>query len=116
MTKICRHFKALNRKNLILYKRTPSCAIFEILLPAALMCIMVWLRTMVHVKHTDLTSLAKYRHPVFPGLSYPSEKKSWQWDPVTTTAFEQSFMTFMNYHPRSPIPTPGQEALSSESH
>lgn len=106
MTKFCRHFKALNRKNLILWRRTPTCAVFEILLPAALMCLMVWLRTKVQVKHTDLTALEKYKHPVFPGLTY-SDRKSWTWDPDAVTDFEQSFMNFVDYHPVPPV-HPGQ--------
>ena len=107
MAKLCRHFKALNRKNLIVYRRTPLCAIFEIALPCALMCLMVWLRTMVRIKHTDLSSLEKYKHPVFPGLTY-SEHSSWQWDPDAVTALEREFMAFVDYAPRPPSP-PGSD-------
>ena len=114
MAKVCRHFKALNRKNLIVYRRTPICAIFELALPCALMCLMVWLRTMVHIKHTDLTSLEKYKHPVFPGLKYADSKRTglgWTWDPDAVTDFEQSFMDFLDYHPVPPI-HPGAESDS----
>ena len=108
MAKLCRHFKALNRKNFIVYRRTPICALFEIILPVGLMCLMVWLRTLVHIKETDKTSLEKYKHPVFPGLKYEKSGRigteQWSWDPDAVSDDEQSFMTFVDYHPRPPSP------------
>ena len=108
MAKLCRHFKALNRKNLIVYRRTPICAIFELVLPCGLMCLMVWLRSMVRIKHTDLTSLEKYKHPLFPALAY-SERTSWNWDPPAVTELEKEFMAFVDYAPRPPISPGGRE-------
>lgn len=109
MANICRHFKALNRKNQIVYRRTPACALFELVLPCALMGIMVWLRSMVEIKHTDLEALEKYKHPLFPGLKY-SDRFGWQWDPDTVTNFEQTFMNFVDYHPTPPIHPGGPHA------
>mmetsp|Transcript_12838 Transcript_12838/g.16471 ORF Transcript_12838/g.16471 Transcript_12838/m.16471 type:complete len:91 (+) Transcript_12838:117-389(+) len=65
-----RHFKALNRKNAIVWKRSPLCTIFQILFPVALMAFMCWARSEVRIKHTDLVSLGKYKHPVFPALRF----------------------------------------------
>ena len=112
MAKLCRHFKALNRKNLIVYRRTPICAIFELVLPCGLMCLMVWLRTLVRIKHVDLSSLERYKHPVFPALDY-SSFTGWKWDPDAVTDIEQSFMNFVDYAPRPPI-DPFSSALYEE--
>ena len=70
MGKFCRHFKAMSRKNWIIHFRSPICAVFELLLPVALMSIIWIIRTKVPLKKTDLSSLEKYKHPVFPGLRY----------------------------------------------
>lgn len=103
MGKCCRHFKALSRKNLMVHSRTPVCALFELVLPVALMCIIWVIRMKVPIQKTDLTALEKYKHPVFPGLAY-TEKTSWKWDPDAVTDLELDFMGYMNYAPTPPIP------------
>ena len=83
----CRHFKALCRKNAIIWKRSFICTIFQLLLPCLLMVFLVWARSMVAIKHTNLRELGKYKHPVFPGLNYELNRKelSWQWEPDFVT-------------------------------
>jgi len=110
-SRCCRHFKALSRKNLMIWRRSPLCAVFELLLPCALISIIVWLRTKVEIKHTDLQSLEKYKHPVFPGLHY-KERTSWEWDPDWINETEQSFMRYVSYAPRVPI-KPGKNGKSN---
>jgi len=78
MAKICRHFKALSRKNAIIWRRNYICSIFELILPGLLMGIIVWLRTKVIIKQTDLLALEKYKHPLYPAMRY--EKDAWIWD------------------------------------
>ena len=47
MTKCFRHFKALMRKNLILWWRTPGCSAFEIIAPILLMAALWAIRLQV---------------------------------------------------------------------
>lgn len=95
----------------MIWRRSPLCAVFELLLPCALISIIVWLRTKVEIKHTDLQSLEKYKHPVFPGLHY-KERTSWEWDPDWINETEQSFMRYVSYAPRVPI-KPGKNGKSN---
>ena len=85
-----RHFKALGRKNFIVYKRSPLCAVLELLIPIGVMAFMCWIRSIVPIKKTDLVTLQKYKHPLFPALHY--ERDAWKWDPDWISAFEQDFM------------------------
>lgn len=101
--KFCRHFTALSRKNLMVHSRNPVCAIFELVLPVVLMCLIWIIRSKVPIQKTDLSSLEKYKHPVFPGLAY-SERTSWKWDPDTVSALELDFMGYMDYAPTPPTP------------
>ena len=52
-TNCCRHFKALSKKNAILWIRRPGCATFEIIAPILLMCLLWKIRTLVPVTSTD---------------------------------------------------------------
>ena len=99
-SKCCRHFNALNKKNYIIWYRSPICSVFEVLLPIALMGLIWWIRTKVEIKQTDLSSLEKYKHPVYPGLRY--ERNDWKWDPTWTNDYQQAFMEYVGYHPRPP--------------
>ena len=51
--KCFRHFKALMRKNFILWWRTPGCSIFEILAPVILMVILDIIRRQIPTTNTD---------------------------------------------------------------
>ena len=70
------------------------------------MCIIVWLRTKVTIKQTDLAGLEKYKHPTFPGLAY--EKNTWKWDPDYVNSMTAPFMEYAGYTPSPPI-HPGQD-------
>jgi len=63
---------------------------------------MLWMRSKVAVKKTDLTSLEKYKHPLFPGMRYAGS--AWKWDTTWASDFEQSFMNFVGYAPVRPKP------------
>ncbi len=101
-SRTCRHFRALSRKNLIIWRRSLVCSIFELVLPCALISIIVWLRTKVEIKHTDLTSLEKYKHPIFPALHY-LEDEGWTFDQFWIDDTIQSFMNYLGYAPRIPF-------------
>ena len=87
----------------MVHSRNPVCAIFELVLPVVLMCLIWIIRSKVPIQKTDLSSLEKYKHPVFPGLAY-SERTSWKWDPDTVSALELDFMGYMDYAPTPPTP------------
>lgn len=54
-----RQWKALMKKNYINWKRQAGCSFFEICCPAAVMLIMVILRSLVDVETVNLEDLAK---------------------------------------------------------
>jgi len=111
MSKICRHFKALSRKNAILWRRNLTCGVFELILPAALMCLIVWMRTKVNIKHVDLAGLEKYKHPIYPAMKY--EKAAWVWDLDWLTESLAPFMEFAGYIPVRPIKPNGDIDVSA---
>jgi len=53
MPKCGRHFKALMRKNLLIYTRSYGCSLFEILAPIVLMIGLTVMRMQVPVVQTD---------------------------------------------------------------
>ena len=110
-SKCMRHFKALTRKNLILYIRSPLCSIVEILIPIVLMALLTWFRIKVPLQKTDLESLQKYKHPSFPVLRY--QRNSWKWDPEWATAYQTDFMAYNNYAPTFPPTRPGTESMQA---
>ena len=61
-----RHYKALMKKNLINWKRTPCGSIFEILLPILLMCILVYARIEIIPEELDNYSIYSLRHALYP--------------------------------------------------
>lgn len=106
MSKICRHFKALHRKNFILWKRSLVCGAFEFILPCALMAILVWIRTMINIKQTDLKGLEKYKHPGFPALTY--DRLGWEWDTQGVNDEVATFMEYTGYMPDFPFTVTGE--------
>jgi len=63
-----RHFKALMRKNFILWYRTPGCSIFEILAPIILMVILTVIRTKIKTTSVDQEGILNKKYVVFPGV------------------------------------------------
>ena len=70
MGKFWRHLAALTKKNSILWRRTPCCACFEILIPALLMAFLVVLRHFIPAAPVDSEAMLKNNMPVFPGVTY----------------------------------------------
>lgn len=73
MTKCWRHFKALSKKNAIVWYRTPFCALTEVLTPALLMLILCVLRINVPSVPTDAEGMLAKKGPVMPGVGYDPE-------------------------------------------
>ena len=59
MAKCFRHFKALMRKNAILWWRTPGCSAFEIIAPIILMAALWIIRLQVPTTEVDQVSMLK---------------------------------------------------------
>ena len=114
-----RHFTALCRKNWIIWKRNFVCTIFQMVVPVVLMLVLIYARSVVKIKHTDLVALEKYRHPAFPALVYKKathgDSYSYEMDAHATNDAVQDFMMWANYHPKSPLPTPWPNSNENES-
>ena len=63
-----RHFKALMRKNFILWFRTPGCSIFEILAPVILMVALTLIRMQIPTASVDQEGMFKKKYIVYPGV------------------------------------------------
>ena len=67
--KCFRHFRALMRKNFIIYYRTPGCSLFELLAPIILFIGLNIIRNLVPVTPTDPAGMGKKKLPIWPGLA-----------------------------------------------
>ena len=66
-----RQFGALTRKNYINWKRQPGCSFLEICCPAAIMFLMVWIRSVIDpVTSTDQVPLNMYQSAQFIPFKY----------------------------------------------
>jgi hypothetical protein len=75
-----RHFKALNKKNWINWRRTLAGSITEIACPIALILILMFLRIQIKKEIIDNVNLEKMRHGLYPVSSFdPSKKKGSQY-------------------------------------
>jgi hypothetical protein len=54
-----RHLKALMHKNAINWRRTWKGSIFELLCPALLMLLLVWIRTLITIEISEPTDVYK---------------------------------------------------------
>ena len=64
----CRHFKALMRKNFILWYRSPGCSTFEILAPVFMMIALTLIRLQVPTTPVDQEGMFKKKYFVYPGV------------------------------------------------
>lgn len=109
------HIKALTRKNFINWKRSPVCSSVEIICPVLLMIVLVYIRTLVPIKHLDIGGLDQYKHPTFPALIYTGNpKKLWIEDFKETNNQVSAFFNYDNYTAQA-IPNQTSENLSLES-
>ena len=80
MRKCFRHFKALMRKNLILWVRSWGCSTFEIIAPVILMTALAIIRSKVPVTPVDEAGLLGKTGPSMIGVG---PKGMYQWDTTT---------------------------------
>jgi len=67
-----RHFEALMKKNFITWKRNIACSCFEVICPAMLMFILVWLRTTIDPTPTASASLMDFQTPFYSPMDINS--------------------------------------------
>jgi hypothetical protein len=77
MGAFARHFKALNKKNWINWKRTMAGSIAELICPIALLLILVVLRREIQRETIDNIDLMKMRHGLYPATKYDPLKKKY---------------------------------------
>ena len=65
--KCFRHFKALMRKNFILWYRMPACSAFELLAPIIMMIALTIIRMQIPVLSTDQAGMFKKKWVVYLG-------------------------------------------------
>ena len=70
MAKFCRHLKALLKKNLILWYRNPICAVFEIMMPLALMIGLAAIRSGVATTDTDAKAMLAKKQVSMQGAGF----------------------------------------------
>ena len=68
MTYCFRHFRALMRKNFILWWRTPGCSLFEILAPILLMAVLWVIRVQVPTTSVDKDGQFSKKFMTYTGL------------------------------------------------
>jgi hypothetical protein len=94
-----RHFKALMRKNMINWKRTPIGTTLEVLLPVLLMVALAIARGRVQPQTIDDLNLQSLRHPLYP-IASPLSNGSWLIDSFNGSKADfnmQGFMKYANY-------------------
>ena len=99
MTNCFRHFKALLKKNALLWVRTPACSAFEILAPVIMMIALWVIRLQVPTTSVDSEGMLGKNLPSWPGVG---KKVGGTWD--TSTASNNwvdskviPFANFTNY-------------------
>ena len=95
MTKCCRHFKALMRKNFIVWFRTPACSFFEIAAPVVLMAALWIIRVQVPTVSVDKDGVLARKYPVYLGAT--PVQGGWTYNNDPLSAIMQDFMTYSNY-------------------
>ena len=64
-----RHFKALMRKNFILWWRTPICSTFELLVPIVMMSVLWIIRLQVPSTSVNQEGLYSKKYPAYRALT-----------------------------------------------
>lgn len=59
------HFKALMRKNWIVWKRNPTSSFIQLITPALLMLFLVWFRTKFIPVTITGQGIEKLKHPIY---------------------------------------------------
>jgi ATP-binding cassette subfamily A (ABC1) protein 3 len=76
MGKCFRHFKALTRKNWLLWKRNWGCSGFELLAPCILMIGLTIIRMQIPTTHVDQAGMLEKKFPAYIGVA-PTGMNTW---------------------------------------
>ena len=76
MTNCFRHFRALFKKNGLLWIRTPCCSAFEILAPMVMMIVLWIIRLQVPTTSVDVEGMLSKNLDVMPGVG-KSDNGKW---------------------------------------
>ena len=85
MRKCFRHFKALMRKNLMVWVRSWGCSTFEIIAPIILMVALCVFRTKVPVTPVDQVGMLGKKAPSMIGIGPTG---MYQWDKTTDSSYK----------------------------
>ena len=80
MANCCRHFKALMRKNFMLWWRTPICSTFELLVPIVMMTILWVIRLQVPSTSVDQDGLYSKKYTTYRGFDNVDGAYNIHWD------------------------------------
>ena len=116
MGKCFRHFKALMRKNWIVWYRNPGCASFEILAPLVLMVVLWIIRLQVPVTATDKNGILNKKFPVYLGAR-PVEGKGryghFDYDNSWNSDILRPMIEYANYSNRR-VPDPSDFNIGND--
>ena len=96
MPSCIRHFKALMRKNFILWWRTPGCSLFEILAPILLMAVLWAIRVQVPTTDVNKEGMFSKKYLTYPGLTYMYNDTDWSLKNVVLDRKLQPFTGWAN--------------------
>jgi ATP-binding cassette, subfamily A (ABC1), member 3 len=97
MSHSARQFRALTKKNFLLHFRQPGCAIAQLLCPALVMLLLVWIRTKITTSPAKYSNLDVFKTPFFPTFEYLGANR---WDTknlLTPYSRQQAFLAYDNY-------------------
>ena len=112
-----RHFRALSKKNAIVWYRTPTCACIEILTPAALMALLCILRVYIPTTDTDAKGMLSHNLPVYPGTVY--YEGAWQPDSHEDDFYDvpnRALVAWSNYKGDTHHDTPWEYTMSYDKY
>jgi len=95
MKNCLRHFKALMRKNFLLWWRTPICSTFELLVPIVMMSVLWIIRVQVPSTSVDQEGLTSKKYTTF--RAFTNVDDAYQVDWVPQEPLLQPMFTFANY-------------------
>ena len=92
-----RHLKALMRKNRINWVRTWKGSIFELICPALLMLLLVWVRTLIKIEISDPSDVFIQQQPLYPLVALDATSGKWAINPASIAAQSKNLETFFTY-------------------
>jgi len=92
-----RHLKALMQKNAINWRRTWKGSIFELVCPALLCLLIVWIRTLIEIEMSEVTDVYKEQVPLYPPVNLNPNTMQWVITNNSINAQANRLSDFMDY-------------------